>query len=852
MKTYPIPDRLTAERNQGDKDLASRRSDYPALLGRLPLLREVVGLLQDGHDVLVYGTDSLGREAFQLAVEHALTRDGRWALWSVDTAFPVAEADTRFGNIVTVCLDDLDPSQVAKLSAQSANPALQVLAFRRTKSKLDAFSPVPDLPRIARAKRVSLEPLSADELDELIAEQTSRGYSSVERSRTERIALMHYGAGYPHLVTALLREWEESSSYTDYFGGHSTEVLAQAQSVLCELSTPQQQLINALSELVGIDVSRLSQFFDRVETGRLFELRILGSSDGVLTMAPPFRDAARYLPTAQHFLQQARDAIADICMSHYVGAPCRDDELILAASAIATAPETREAILPAAQHQALTTGMLLMRQRGNRDQAASLARRHMTLFPDSPAPFARALGRGDVDAITTLETALAASPDGAAEATWWEFVCALDLPLLSVPSGAVEAVSRARHLSTNSDHGKFDTFLDALRTAEYIESGEMQSAQELFMHRTTAGIESDLVRARWLLIECALAAWRLDQAALRQADEKFNLLLNAARLPGDAIDNVSTLTSAEAMLLIQLCFGISSLPRSRDADGSVIRLFTSAVSRQDMPATISLLTTALLQSTTRDGEVVPRRTVQYLRSAPGTPIALWVLAKLDECAAPTGLVRKDGFQFILKSWQIMRAMTVALRKGNKEFRSALEELQNIDAVPVRIARAYLSAVDSIESGLPVSGAPMELPPSALTETSAVGALATKLWGIVHAEPSALLEAAEQLLELGAIEHASHALTCASRIDSVASSERFEHLLGQVHQRDRNLSDIVLTRREHQVAMLAAQGYSNREIARQLFLSVRTIESHMYRAMRKLLVPRKSLTVTMVSSTTVEN
>ncbi|MEN1973508.1 MULTISPECIES: LuxR C-terminal-related transcriptional regulator [unclassified Cellulomonas] len=43
----------------------------------------------------------------------------------------------------------------------------------------------------------------------------------------------------------------------------------------------------------------------------------------------------------------------------------------------------------------------------------------------------------------------------------------------------------------------------------------------------------------------------------------------------------------------------------------------------------------------------------------------------------------------------------------------------------------------------------------------------------------------------------------------------------------------LSDREREVALLARAGLSNREIAARLFLSVRTVESHMYRALRKL-------------------
>ena len=43
----------------------------------------------------------------------------------------------------------------------------------------------------------------------------------------------------------------------------------------------------------------------------------------------------------------------------------------------------------------------------------------------------------------------------------------------------------------------------------------------------------------------------------------------------------------------------------------------------------------------------------------------------------------------------------------------------------------------------------------------------------------------------------------------------------------------LTSRESEIVTLAAEGLSNAEIAERLVLSVRTVESHIYRAMHKL-------------------
>ncbi|WP_310793512.1 LuxR C-terminal-related transcriptional regulator [Microbacterium sp. AG1240] len=46
-------------------------------------------------------------------------------------------------------------------------------------------------------------------------------------------------------------------------------------------------------------------------------------------------------------------------------------------------------------------------------------------------------------------------------------------------------------------------------------------------------------------------------------------------------------------------------------------------------------------------------------------------------------------------------------------------------------------------------------------------------------------------------------------------------------------DVELTRREREIALLVAEGLGNREIAERLYLSVRTVESHVYQARAKL-------------------
>ncbi|MFG6474793.1 LuxR C-terminal-related transcriptional regulator [Microbacterium sp. P06] len=57
--------------------------------------------------------------------------------------------------------------------------------------------------------------------------------------------------------------------------------------------------------------------------------------------------------------------------------------------------------------------------------------------------------------------------------------------------------------------------------------------------------------------------------------------------------------------------------------------------------------------------------------------------------------------------------------------------------------------------------------------------------------------------------------------------------GSGRSHDGDASDFELTRREREIVLLVAEGLGNREIAERLYLSVRTVESHVYQARAKL-------------------
>jgi len=128
----------------------------------------------------------------------------------------------------------------------------------------------------------------------------------------------------------------------------------------------------------------------------------------------------------------------------------------------------------------------------------------------------------------------------------------------------------------------------------------------------------------------------------------------------------------------------------------------------------------------------------------------------------------------------------------------------------------------------------------------VGARAAHAAARAGRDAQALLEAGQQMADIGAELCAMEAAVDAARqflADGRADSARRAATLARARHSDGQgaeppvidgLDGVAsgLTRREAQIATLASRGLSNQEIADQLVLSVRTVETYVYRAMQK--------------------
>jgi DNA-binding CsgD family transcriptional regulator len=163
----------------------------------------------------------------------------------------------------------------------------------------------------------------------------------------------------------------------------------------------------------------------------------------------------------------------------------------------------------------------------------------------------------------------------------------------------------------------------------------------------------------------------------------------------------------------------------------------------------------------------------------------------------------------------------------------LADALSLGAAPAIVARELAEVVDGCDTPL-------------------AAAVAAHAAALASADPAALLGASEALAQIGALLVAAEAAAQAEAILAAegrpAAARRAAALGARLLARCEGAATPALratrpepaqlSRRERELAELAARGHANAEIARRLTVSVRTVESHLYHAMSKLGVARR--------------
>jgi DNA-binding NarL/FixJ family response regulator len=169
------------------------------------------------------------------------------------------------------------------------------------------------------------------------------------------------------------------------------------------------------------------------------------------------------------------------------------------------------------------------------------------------------------------------------------------------------------------------------------------------------------------------------------------------------------------------------------------------------------------------------------------------------------------------------------------------------AAPMPFMGAQL-AYEAMRAGAPASVVLRELEATAAhCDAPLTIACAAHVDARARRDPQAVLQASAELEAIGyvgyALEAAAHAAELFSdvgREDSARrATARARALLERTEERSSpfvaglEVAQVGLTTRERQLLALARAGLTNAEIADRLVLSIRTVESHIYRAMQKL-------------------
>ena len=178
-------------------------------------------------------------------------------------------------------------------------------------------------------------------------------------------------------------------------------------------------------------------------------------------------------------------------------------------------------------------------------------------------------------------------------------------------------------------------------------------------------------------------------------------------------------------------------------------------------------------------------------------------------------------------------------------RLLLEGAAGLEHMPVHAAQL---SYEALRAGAPAASiAPAFLALRERCDARLVSAYAQHALAAAARDGAAVLEAADEFERIGALRYATEAAADAARAfvragrqDSARrAAARSRELFGRgqggtlppIEGLDRGA--VELTPREGQLVELASLGLSNAQIADRLVVSVRTVESHLYRAMQKL-------------------
>lgn len=453
------------------------------------------------------------------------------------------------------------------------------------------------------------------------------------------------------------------------------------------------------------------------------------------------------------------------------------------------------------------------------------------------------LGRGEeADAVLTeIHTSLLDEVDRARFAFWR---ASNMLWVLGDPAGAKKVIDEASRTTSPQARSYIDAFLTVYWFATDRPDAAIQASKKLVLDDLPAVVDAEIA---WVLADIAAEAGRTTEA-VAVADAGYSVAarsLDAPHMRFNIADAHVTALLLAGRVADALDVAERVRPQGAELPGAAQLLGAAIAGQAALGAGRLHSARALLEQAAEGLSATHALGWGYRYGVPraialamcgSTVDAAAALAALDKQRRPFRLL--DFERSLARAWvgaaqgAVSEAVTVLLSEAerasaNGQFAAEVVCLQTAAQFGNRSCAPRLGELKGIVEGPRVSVAAWFA--TALREGDAAGLTAVSIeferMGDLIAAVDAAAHAALVYRQRGL---RGSALGCAARANALAEQcgGAWTPALRQVSQ------PVPLSDREREIVMLIGEGLSSREIAERLTLSVRTVESHVYRAMSK--------------------
>jgi DNA-binding CsgD family transcriptional regulator len=414
---------------------------------------------------------------------------------------------------------------------------------------------------------------------------------------------------------------------------------------------------------------------------------------------------------------------------------------------------------------------------------------------------------------------------------------------LGDPSRAKELIDEASRITPPQAR----TFIDAFLTVYWFAVDEPDAAVQASKNLALEDIPVVGAEIAWALAQISADAGRTTEAAA-VAEAGHGVATRSLDAPHMRF-NIADAEVSALLLSGQIADALDVAERTRQHAANLpgaAQLLGAAVAGRAALGAGDLHSACLLLEQAADGLSASHPIGWGYRYNVPRTTALAMRGLADEAAAALGALdnAQRGFRSLDYERSLARAWVAA---GQGAVTEAITVLQSA-AERARATGRFAAEVHCLQTAAQFgdrSSAARLRELEAIVEGPRVGLAARFAEALSDSDAAELSSVSEEFERMGdlvaALDAAAHAalayrrkekrgsaLTCSTRVDALA-----EQCGGACTPALRQAAEpLPLTDREAEIVMLIGAGLSNREIAERLTLSVRTVESHIYRAMLK--------------------